>query len=231
MALTRRGKAVAAATVVVMLFAGAAIVGYFYLRSLGVYGPSAPGKRVHLVIPKGASAAEVGRLLEAHKIIPSALGFRIYLKIHGQSPTIQAGTYDLRRGLNVKDALAALVLQGPHVRYVRVTFPEGSWVTDFARIVGRETHISGKGFLRVARSGQIRSSFEPPRVKSLEGLLFPSTYQVVAADTARTVVRRLVEQFDSQVSKLDLSKVQAMGYTPYQAVIVASMVEAEAKVN
>jgi UPF0755 protein len=229
--LTRRGKAVVAVLVVVVLMAGAGIGAYLYLTSLGVFGASTPGKHVHLIIPKGSSAAEVGQLMQDKEIIPSELGFRIYLKIHGVSPNIEAGTYDLRRGLNVRDALAALVEQGPHVSYVRVTFPEGSWVTDFARILGRDTHILRKSFLRVAHSGDVRSRFEPGDVNSLEGLLFPSTYQIVTADTAASVVRRLVDQFDTQVSTLDLSSVHAMGYTPYQAIIVASMVEAEAKVD
>jgi peptidoglycan lytic transglycosylase G len=231
LALTRRGKALSALVILVALSVIVLAGGWFYLRSLGVFGSSDPGRSVAVVIPRGSSASDVAKLLEEKKVIPSALGFRIYLKIHGETPTIQAGTYDLHEGLDVKDALAALDRQRPHARFVTVTFPEGSWLTDFARILSRDTHISGRAFLRAARSDKVRSKLEPPGVHNLEGLLFPSTYQIVSRDTALSVLHRLVDQFDAQVSKLDLSEIRAKGYTPYQAITVASMVEAEAKVD
>jgi peptidoglycan lytic transglycosylase G len=230
-ALTRRGKGLTALGIVIAVAAVVAAGVFLYLRSLGVLGSSDPGKTVAVVIPRGSSASQVAELLARKKVIPSALGFRIYLKIHGDAPTIQAGTYDLHEGLVVKDALAALDRQKPHARYVTATFPEGSWITDFARILSRDTHISGRRFSNIAHSGKVRSRYEPRRIHSLEGLLFPSTYQIVGSDTALSVARRLVAQTDAQVSKLELSRVQAMGYTAYQAIIVASMVEAEAKVN
>jgi UPF0755 protein len=230
-ALTRRGKVFSVlgvlALLVVVLVAGA----FLYLRSLGVFGSSDPGKAVTVVIPRGASASDVATLLERNHVIPSALGFRIYLKLHGEGPTIQAGTYGLREGLDVKDALAALERQRPHARYVTVTFPEGSWLIDFASILHRNTSISGHRFLQIAHSRKVRSKYEPRHIHNLEGLLFPSTYQVVGQDTALSVTRRLVSQFDSQVAKLDLSAIHARGYSTYQMIIVASMIEAEAKFN
>jgi UPF0755 protein len=230
-ALTRRGKALTGLGIVLVVAVIVAGGGFLYLRSLGVLGSSDPGRAVTVVIPRGSSASQVAELLARKSVIPSALGFRVYLKIHGDSPTIQAGTYDLHEGLDVKDALAALDRQKPHASYVTATFPEGSWITDFARILNRDTTISGHRFLHIAHSNKVRSRFEPSQVHSLEGLLFPSTYQIVGSDTALTVARRLVTQFDSQVSKLDFSRVHALGYTTYQAIIVASMIEAEAKVN
>jgi UPF0755 protein len=230
-ALTRRGKVLSAAAVLIALLACAGGGLYLYLRSLGVLGSSDPGKPVSVVIRRGSSASDVAKLLEARNVIPSAWGFRIYLRIHHSKPTIEAGTYNLHEGLDVHDALAALDRQRPHADYVTVTFPEGSWLTDFARILNQDTTISGHRFLQIAHAGRVRSKFESAGVHTLEGLVFPSTYQVVASDTAMDITRRMVSQFDTEISKLDLSKVRAMGYSPYQAVIVASMVEAEAKVQ
>jgi UPF0755 protein len=231
LALTRRGKVLTALLFFLVLIAAIAAGLLFYLRSLGVVGSSDPGESVTVVIAKGSSAADVANLLEKKEVIPSALGFRIYLKLHGDRATIQAGRYNLHRGLNVKDALAALDRQRPDAKFVTVTFPEGSWLTDFARILNRDTTISGRRFLAIARSGKVRSRFEPAAVDTLEGLLFPSTYQIVTSDTALDIARRLVGQTEAQLAKIDLTKVHAMGYTSYQAVTVASMVEAEAKVD
>ena len=231
MALTRRGKVLSALGVFVVLIAGLGVGLLLYLRSQGVLGPSHPGRSVLILIPHGSSASEVGELLADHSIIPSAFGFKVYLKIHGEDPNIKAGKYRLHEGLDVEDALAAL--EGPPLgsKYVTVTFPEGSWLVDFARILDDKTSISGDRFLRIAHSDRVRSKFEPPGIHNLEGLLFPSTYQVEGRDTALTVARRLVGQMDEQVSKIDFSRVDEMGYTVYQAIIVASMVEAEAKLD
>ncbi len=136
----------------------------------------------------------------------------------------------MRQGLNAGDALDAL-RRGPVVEFVTVTFPEGSWLTDFARILEDETHISADDFLDVVRSGRVRSRFLPPGIKALEGLLFPSTYQVVEGDSAETVARRLVDEFEKRAAKLDLSRGRALGRTPYEVIIVASLVEAEAKLD
>jgi UPF0755 protein len=230
-ALTRRGKIAVALGSILAAAVVIAVGGALWLRSMGVWGSSHPGHTVSVVIPKGASASHVGRILADRGVIESALGFRIRLFLDGDTPPIEAGRYELRTGLTVSDAIAALTGRGPIVDYVSVTFPEGSTLKQFAAIVGRETKIPRKRFLEVATAGRIRSAYEPDGVGTLEGLVFPSTYQVVGKDTAGTLVQRLVDTFDQTFSSLDTSEIRAMGYTPYQAIIVASMVEEEAKVD
>jgi UPF0755 protein len=230
MKLTRRGKLVTFLLVLGILAVGGLATASVYLRSVGVYGESDPGKKVELEIPKGASAAEVGRLLEEAGIIESAMGLRIKLYIDDRDINIQAGRYEIPTGLNVEDALAALA-EGPLVEFVTVTFPEGIWLTDFARILARETHIPQKQFLNLVQNARIPSKYLPEDVDTLEGLLYPSTYQVIERDTARTVAQRLVGEFEKQADGLDFSAAEALGVTPYEAIIIASMIEAEAKVD
>lgn len=229
MKLTRRGKIVIALGIVATVFGLPALGGYLYLRSIGVLIASDPGARVEVEIPKGASVSQVGEVLEDAGVIRSAMGFRVAVFLNSGSENIQAGTYKLRRGLSAPDALDA-VLEGPTVEFVTVTFPEGSWLADFAAIVDRETHIAGERFLEVARSGEIRSRFQPPGVDTLEGLLFPATYQVVESDTAESLVRRLVDEFDERAVAAGVDG-GAMGLSPYEVIIVASMVEAEAQID
>jgi UPF0755 protein len=202
--------------------------GWLYLRSIGIGTASDPHGRARVRVPRGADASTIGGLLEDRGIVDSALGFRLAVWLEGGGEDIQAGTYALPRGLSGQDALRAL-LEGPEgLAYVSVTFPEGSWLTDFARRVEEETHISGDRFLARSRRGRIRSRLQPPGVDTLEGLLWPSTYQVVRRDDAATLVRRLVTEFEQRAATVDFSGVGAAGVSPYEAVIVASMVEAEA---
>jgi UPF0755 protein len=78
----------------------------------------------------------------------------------------------------------------------------------------------------------VRSKYEPTGSNNLEGLLFPATYQVLLADRANPtkLVRQMVTAFDAQADSIGLGTAAAqLGYTPYQVLTVASMVEEEAK--
>jgi len=222
-------KALSVVGVLVVVLVAAVAGGALFLRNLGVLGSSAPGEKVSFVIPKGYSAQDIGRLLESKGVIASALGWRLTTTLEGGAENIQAGRYEIRRGLVPRDALGRLLARGPDVGFTTVTFKEGWWLEDFGGALEDATDISGERFVRLARGGHISSSLLPPGEQSLEGLLFPSTYQVTKGTTARTLVRRLVTEAEERVSGLDLTEVKAKGVSPYQTVIVASMIEAEAK--
>ena len=230
MKLTRRGKAVMTLVVLFLLLGIPAAVGFVYLGSIGVTSSSAPGKQVEVEIPEGTSMTEVGEILEDKGVIKRAFGFRIVSIFHGGDEGIQAGTYQLTTGLSARDALEKM-LEGPEVKFITVTFPEGSWLTEFAERLDEDTDIRGKDFLRVLESGKVKSSILPEDSTNFEGLLFPSTYQLVEEDTARTVAQRLVDETEKQLDKVDTSRVEALGYSKYEILIVASMIQAEAGVS
>jgi UPF0755 protein len=229
MALTKRGRILVALTVLVGLLAVPLVAGYLYLRSIGLYGPSERGRRVDVTIPKGASANEVGDALEEAGVIKSAFGFRLATFVGEGSEQIQAGTYRVPTGLNARDALTFLVDHPPRGPSVfEVTFPEGSWLVDMAAVIERDTGMASTEFLQAATSGRVRARFLPDNVDTLEGLLFPSTYEISAKESPRDVVERLVRQFEEEAAEIDLAaRARAANITPYEAVIVASMVEAE----
>jgi peptidoglycan lytic transglycosylase G len=231
MSLTRRGRLVLVLGILAGLALGALIAFNVFMRAVGVYGSSKAGAAVALEIPKGSSSAEIGEILAEKDVIKSALGWKIALYLHDGDETIQAGSYAIPSGLTAPDVIDFLLDNPPKQAFARVTFPEGSWLTDFAQRLNDDTDIDGNEFLELAMSGDIRSSFQPRGIDTLEGLLFPSTYQVIESDTAKSVLTRVVDEMERQVGGLDLSNVEAMGYSPYEAITVASMVEAEAKVD
>jgi UPF0755 protein len=226
--LTRRGKI--AAALVVLVLAGL-VGGNLFMHSIGVYGESARGREVQLEIPEGAGAAEIGDILAEAGVIKSSFGWKVALFLHSGDEAIQAGSYSIATGLTAPDAIDALLEQPPQEAFQRVTFPEGSWLKDFAAEIENETHIDGAKFLVLATSGKVRSKFQPDGVDTLEGLLFPSTYQVIERDTAKSVLTRLVEEFEDQTADLDFASVEATGVSAYEAITVASMIEAEAQLD
>ena len=231
MRLTRRGRLMAALGILLAIVAVLSIPVLLWLRSIGLLRESSPDGRVTVRIPKGAGTGKIGELLEDNEVVPSAIGFRIAVYLEGGFEGIQAGEYTLARGLSAKEALAELE-KGPKTPpIVRVTFPEGSWVEDFAATVDDATDIPAKEFERLATSGRIRSKWQPKSIDTLEGLLFPSTYDISEKQDASDVVERLVAEFDERYSGLRPQRAEEMGVTPYEAVIVVSMIEAEAYVD
>ncbi|MEA2453594.1 MAG: hypothetical protein QOG04_2304 [Actinomycetota bacterium] len=231
MSLTTRGKLVLALGIIAGLVGAVALGGVLYLRSIGVWTTTQePGRPVDITIPKGTTASDIGAILVDKGVIESALAWKVTLYLEGGGDSIEAGRYHLFQGLSPKDALG-LLAEGATVDFVTVTFPEGSWLTDFARIVGKNTHITEEEFMDALTSGDVTSELKPDGVDSLEGLLFPSTYQVVDDDTAVTLAQRIVDEFERQVAAIDFSAAEDRGYSVYDAITVASMIEAEARVD
>ena len=233
MSLTRRGKIVVLLGTLAGVLMAVILGGFLYLRSIGVYGASDPTGKVKIQIPTGSSSGDIGEILAREGVIDSAFGWRIAMYLEGGVEDVQAGRYELPQGLIPKDALEALLDQGPlGNEFVMVTIPEGSWLGDFSRIIGRETHISAQAFTKVLAGGRVKSSYLPRGSRNLEGLLFPSTYQVIPRDTALSVVRRLASEFEEQADAVGLDDARnTIGLSSYEAVVVASMVEAESKVD
>ena len=219
---------VAALGIFLLILVVLSVPALLWLRSVGLMRASDPTGSVAIVIPKGSGTSEVGDLLAENEIVPSALGFRIAVYLEGGAEDIQAGEYELPRGLSAKDALAELI-KGPKAPDVlRLTFPEGSWLVEFAAKYAEITDRPSNEFLDLATSGRIRSRWQPKSVDTLEGLLFPSTYEVATKDSARDVIERLVDEFDERFAAAGAASAGKLGLSPYEAVIVASMIEAEA---
>jgi peptidoglycan lytic transglycosylase G len=225
--LTRRGRivfGVSAAVLVVGLGAGV-----WVLRQVNPGGGQ--GEKVAVDIVPGTSVAAVSKKLEDEGVITSAQIFRIYLKFKGGAGTIQAGEYELHRNVSMGAARAALQ-RGPSIKFERLTIPEGLTLEKIADRVGELPGRSRDRFLSAARSGAVRSKWQPPGRNNLEGLLFPDTYLVTDKEDEAAIVRRLVTRFEQVSDEVGLSAVATpTGLSPYQLIVAASLVESEAKVH
>jgi UPF0755 protein len=188
------------------------------------------GPSVEVVIPAGASRAQIGRILAGKGVIHSATLFHYYVALKGTA-TLYPGTYRLPKNDSYAAAIAALENPPPIVQD-RLTIPEGFTIDEMAVVVSKlpHSHITAAQFVAAATNGQIRSPYEPAGTRNLEGLLFPATYQIRQGSTAGDVVQQMVDAFDTNAAEANLTAGAAhLALTPYQVVIVASMVEREAK--
>jgi UPF0755 protein len=218
-------QVVTALAVVAVLALG---VGGFWLKSQ-IDPSGAPGAVVNVDIPRGTSTAGIGNLLASKDVITSARVFRLYLKLKGGGP-FDAGLYKLQRRSSMGDVVDVLS-SGPALPpATNVTIPEGLVLEQVAKRIARDPRLSAERFLTLARSGEVRSKFQPASQRSLEGLLFPDTYRVEEKEDEAAVLRRMVGTFDDVATEVGYEDAEKLvGHSPYEAIIVASLVESEAK--
>ncbi len=145
---------------------------------------------------------------------------------------VRAGTYDLTTNMTLDDALRVLSTPTPSPA-VDLTIPEGYRITQIAERAAGELGIPAATFERLAlRSGKYSlHPYLPAGSRSVEGFLFPDTYSFAKGrTTADEVIRTMLGQFQKSVAHLPWDNAKKLGVTPYQVVVVASMIEKEAKV-
>lgn len=194
--------------------------------------PGSPGAPVRVTVEKGMSTVQIGELLAREGVIANATVFKYYVKLTG-SPSIEAGDYTLEKKSDLAHVMKVLKAGAAKAEDDRVTIPEGLTLPKIAALVGEQLPgRSAQKFLDVAKSGVVRSQYQPPGSTNIEGFILPETYFVAKADDETAVLKKMVDAFDQMAAKLDLTGAAArLHVTPYQVIVVASIVEREALVD
>jgi UPF0755 protein len=122
---------------------------------------------------------------------------------------------------------------------LRIVFPEGFTRKEMVQRVGEVRKIAQrkrkitptmtvKGYDAASRRAQVPAAFRRD-AKGVEGFLFPATYEFTQKTTARELVADQVEFFEQNWSKVDLRQARTKNLTPYDVLIIASMIEEEAQ--
>lgn len=227
----RRIVAIVVSALLVLVVAGGG-TGWWYLRQLNPPGvASAP---VNFTVVEGDSLATVSKRLEDGKFITSARVFRWYVGRKG-GVTLVPGYYQLKPRDHMGNIMGALNTP-PAQTFVNVTFPEGYTLVQIAdRLAAKVPRLDAQTFLQQAASGVVTSAFGPTSPVSgntaLEGLLFPDTYQISGDDSATRVLQRMAALMERVGRQEGLDKAQEkVGRSPYEVLVIASMIEREAKV-
>lgn len=203
--------------------------------------PGGAGDEVAITIPEGTTTAGIAELLVSEGVVTNATIFEYYVKYRGDG-TIQAGDYVLQESSSMGAALAVLEAGPQEPPYDQVTIPEGYsvWngaglpvpgplVTALDEAVDRYTTES---ISEVLLSGEHRSRYLPADQGNLEGVLFPDTYRIDEDTTEAQVVQAMIDRFDQVAQELGYDDTEsAVGLTPYETIIVASLVEREASLD
>ncbi|HLN16716.1 MAG TPA: endolytic transglycosylase MltG [Acidimicrobiales bacterium] len=201
------------------------VIGFVAWYELESHPTGAIGPPVQVQVAKGEATDTLVGDLAGRGVIGSSLAFRLYLFFHG-TPNVTPGRYLFHQN-QAFGTVHEILSGGPDVFPV-VVYP-GFTLQEVARSVGDLPGHSSVNFLSVAKSGEVASPYQPAGSDNLEGLVGSGTYEVVPGETERQLLQAMVQRFDRQAVAAGLTPAAAaaLGYTPYEVVTVASIVQKE----
>ena len=188
------------------------------------------GAAVRVTIPKDAGVSQIGDVLHREHVVPSGALFALRARLAGDSSDLKPGVYTLREHMSYGDVLDRLVA-GPAKNVVELTIPEGLSRREITPLAGR-AGVRGDYLAASARGALIPyrhyGRSRPPA--TLEGFLFPATYELRRGATAPVLVDKQLQAFAQNFDSVDLSYAKRKNLTAYDVLTIASMVERETMV-
>jgi peptidoglycan lytic transglycosylase G len=218
----RWGRFVALA-VVLLILGGAA---WFANNLFQPFAGDGEGS-VRVRVPEGATLGDIAELLEREGVIASASFFELRARLAGRSGDLRPGPYELQQDMPYLDVLDRLE-EGVPPNVVMVTVPEGRSRSEVAPTVRR---LRGN-YVRATRRHPALDprEYRAPRGATLEGFLFPATYELKKGQPVKRLVREQLEAFKRNFDKVDMSYARRKNLTPFDVLTIASLVEREAAV-
>ncbi len=181
--------------------------------------------QVYVDIPRGTSRWSIARILARNDVIRNRLAFLLFSEWHFHN-RIQAGEYLIERPINSREVFWKMARGQIYVHTVII--PEGWSMYDIANELDHQGICSRDEFLIIAHQTSMISDLAP-HAQSLEGFLFPSTYEFTRHTTCEQAAKRMVQNFRAVWETLDPSESRRFpqGLTLEQVVSLASLVERE----
>ena len=193
-----------------------------------------PGQPVEIVIASGSSGQDIGAMLAVQGVVLSALEFEVAVRNVDAAQRLQAGTYALTTLMDPAEVVAILVA-GPTPAVYRVTVIEGLRVEEMlvklAEITPHEYSELEDALLGGDVVSSLREMPEQTTLSDWEGLLFPDTYEFAKSAPPESILQRMASKMEQRVNSIDWSDWRALGYTEYEGIVLASLIEAEVRVD
>jgi UPF0755 protein len=216
------------------------ILWLFLIAALGAAGwlawallmPVAPSGQTFVLLRPGYSTRHIAAELKAAGVIRSQRAFILWHYYH-HGRTLKAGEYLFDKPANIIDIQKRL--RRGDIYFHTVVVPEGYTIFDVARAVEAAGLGSADDFLKVARSETSLVSDIDPQAHSLEGYLFPETYQFSRMMSMQEMAATMIRQFRQVAGQIGLTSsaspdAATPGYSVHEVVTMASIVERETAV-
>jgi len=181
-----------------------------------------PGPDADFLISPSENFSSINARLSKQQLIKSARLFHRYSQIKGVMTKFKAGHYIIRHNSNLLDVFNTLIYERSAA--MLFTVPEGRNMFEIAKMLEENKITSYSDFITLARDKQFLKELGINDADSVEGYLYPETYDFSPNLPAKAVIKTMVNQFKKKTADIDMT----IGHlTPKQVLILASMVEKE----
>jgi UPF0755 protein len=213
---------------------------YYFFNTLSnmfqPVNPASTGTTIPLTISQGETTAQIGDDLQHKGLIRNALAFRVWARIKGLDKQLQAGVYKkLSPSMTLTQIVDQLLNAQPDA--IQVTVIEGWRIQQIANKLGEAglAKFNKQDFLKYTENAdQFPDTAKYPILKSvppghsMEGLLFPDTYDIPVNATAVDVIGQMLQATEDTISANHIDTLATQHQlTLYQAFILASLVQRE----
>jgi UPF0755 protein len=173
---------------------------------------------------EGSAASEIGRRLVEAGVVRDRLTFEVVLRLSGEARRLQAGEYRFDRPMTPA-AVLDKIRRGDVYQH-RITFPEGLTIAEMAALLESRGLGTAASFMEAVKDASLVEAYDP-KVRDLEGYLFPQTYALPRGTPASTLIQMMVDRFEQAFPPALRQAAAELGLTVRQAVTLASLVEKE----
>lgn len=216
-----------------IIFAGQQFFNYYVNHET----PADTGQAVSFSVSKDDDSSSVAKHLADKHLIRSELVFKTQMRLTNSD--VKPGNYTLRKGMSVSDIIdiisgVAKSVPAPEARTVQLTAIEG-WRTEQIGEAAAQAGLQGgaQAFDNATKdfsASQYDFLSDRPKNASLEGYLFPDTYNF-KTDSPDDLVATMLQNFGQKFTPEMRQRAKAMNMSIYQVLTIASIVEREAEVS
>jgi UPF0755 protein len=190
--------------------------------------PAKPfAEKKQFLVPK-TSAYGVARLLESQGVIRDARAFYILGWLKNSLHRMRTGEYAFST-LYTPEQVLDQIVNGRVVIHI-ITLPEGSTLWDVARILDQKELAPHNEIIEIATSAKFARSLGV-EANSLEGYLFPDTYQFTKPVSIASIADKMVRRFWQRLPREWPDRVKELRLSLHEIIILASIIEKEAAVD
>jgi len=185
---------------------------------------------VEVTIPSGSTTTQIANILLQADVVKTAKAFTREAASNPDSAGIQAGRYNLRTQLPAKTALAML-LNPKNQIHNRMTLRDGLRLSQAVTAMAKATGLPKKDFQKALKDWK-KLGLPTWAKRGAEGFLFPDTYELADKPAVKSVLKSITTNFTNVTNDLGfVDAANALGYTPYEVLVMASIVQREAGSN
>jgi len=188
------------------------------------------GIEVEVEIKQGSTLNKIAQLLEEKGIIDSAFVFKLYVQQKGKEKNLLPGRYILLTGSDYDSVLNEITTQESVVTY-KLVIPEGFTVDQIEeRILQDIPFIESSELKDALKIDDYLDVYDflNNDTKSLEGFLFPKTYEITIDYSAKNIIEMFLTQFQFETQTLNWAKIEQYNLNKYDIIKIASLIEREA---